>query len=106
VGARLGLALRVRTHVCVFCLPRAAACPCRARGTGIPGPRHDAAAKGDDSCRLDEQRDGLRHKSGMKAERGKGDPRAGYEGIIGIIGSPREMGAAATLTGGARGQGA
>jgi hypothetical protein len=36
----------VRTHAHESWHPRAAAWPCRARGTGISGPRHDAAAKG------------------------------------------------------------
>jgi hypothetical protein len=36
--------LWVRAHARGAWLPRAAAWPCRARGTGIPGPRHDAAA--------------------------------------------------------------
>jgi hypothetical protein len=32
---------------------------------------------------LDEQHDGLLHKSGTKAGREKGDPRAGYRRFIG-----------------------
>jgi hypothetical protein len=35
------------THARGAWLPRTAARPCRARGTGAPGPRHDAAARGD-----------------------------------------------------------
>jgi hypothetical protein len=76
--------------------------PCCAWGTGIPDPRHDAAAKGDGGCRLDERRDGLLHKSGTKAGWGKVDPRVGYGGIISIAGNMRETRAAATLTGGVR----
>jgi hypothetical protein len=41
-----GLAAQVRTYAREAWLPRAAAWPCRARGTGIPGPRHDAVAVG------------------------------------------------------------
>jgi hypothetical protein len=63
-------------------------------------------AKGDGGCGLDEQRHGLLHKSSMKAGRGKGEPRAGYGGIISIAGSTRETGAAATLIGGACWRGA
>jgi hypothetical protein len=36
----------VRAHARGAWLPRAAAWPCRARSTGDPGPRHDAAARG------------------------------------------------------------
>jgi hypothetical protein len=43
---RLGLAVWVRTHARGAWLPRAAAWPCRARGTGTPGARHDTAAVG------------------------------------------------------------
>jgi hypothetical protein len=43
--ATLSLAARVCTHARGSWLPRAAVWPCRARGTGIMGPRHDAAAK-------------------------------------------------------------
>jgi hypothetical protein len=49
-GAWPGLVARVHTHARGTWRPRAAAWPCRARGTGIPGPRHDAAAKGDGEC--------------------------------------------------------
>jgi hypothetical protein len=75
-GARLGLTARLRMHAHGSWVPRAAAWPCRARGTGIPGPRHDAAAEGDDGCGLDKRRGGLLHKSGTMAgwERG---PKAG-----------------------------
>jgi hypothetical protein len=43
--AQSGLAARVRTHARGSWCPRAAAWPCHARGTSIPGPQHDAAAE-------------------------------------------------------------
>jgi hypothetical protein len=43
---RLGIAARGRMHVRGSWLPRAVPWPCRARGSSIPGPRHDAAAEG------------------------------------------------------------
>jgi hypothetical protein len=49
-AARLGFAVQVRTHARGFWSSRAAAWPCRARGIGIPGPRHDATARGDGVC--------------------------------------------------------
>jgi hypothetical protein len=50
-GAQLGIAARGRTHARGSWLPRAAAWPCHARGSGIPGPRHDAAAEGATAAR-------------------------------------------------------
>jgi hypothetical protein len=69
VGAWPGLVAQVRTHACRSWLPRAAAWSSRARGTGIPGPRHDVAAKGDGGCRVQRRRDGSLHKNGTKARR-------------------------------------
>jgi hypothetical protein len=41
------LTARVRTHARQSWHPRATVWPCRAWGSGIPGPWHDAAVKGD-----------------------------------------------------------
>jgi hypothetical protein len=40
-----GFATRVRTHARGSWHPRTAAWPCRARGTGIPSPQHDAGVE-------------------------------------------------------------
>jgi hypothetical protein len=71
-------------------LPRAAAWPCRARGTGIPGPRHDAAAKGDGL----RWRKAARQVPAQERHRGRGigGPKVYYRGVIGITGSTRETG--------------
>jgi hypothetical protein len=77
-GARLALVVaRVRTQARGSWLPRATAWPCRARGAGIPGPRHDAATEGDGGCGLDDRHGRLLHKSGTRPDGGMGNPKAG-----------------------------
>jgi hypothetical protein len=78
--ARLGLGLASRHGSWP---PRAAALPCRVRGTGILGPRHDAAAEGDGGCGMSWGTMGPCIKSGTAAGWEKGGPKAGYRGIIG-----------------------
>jgi hypothetical protein len=56
--------------------------PCRARDAGIPGPRHDMAAKGDGGCGLDERCDGSLHKSSTMAGWERGLLRLGYGWFI------------------------
>jgi hypothetical protein len=80
-AARLGFAVRVRAHARGFWSSRAVAWPCRARGTGIPGPRHDTVARGDGVCGARRRRDGSLHKNGAKAGKGRG-PRDCYRGFI------------------------
>jgi hypothetical protein len=93
LGAQPGRAARVRTHARGSWLPRATAWPCRARGTGIPGPRHDATA-----VRRQRQRGktaARRAPAQEVAQRPDGEreyPRAGYGRVIGIAGSTREKG--------------
>jgi hypothetical protein len=81
--ARSGLAARVRTHARGFWFSRTAAWPCRARGTGIPGPRHDAAAKGDGSYGARRRRDGLLHTRWHGGRKGRVVLWLGYGGFIG-----------------------
>jgi hypothetical protein len=68
---------------------RAAAWPCRARGTGIPGPRHDAAAKGDGGCGSLGGTTGSCTRAARRPE-GKGNPRVGYRRSIDSAGSRGE----------------
>jgi hypothetical protein len=106
-AARLGLAARVRTHARGSWLPRAAVWPCRARGTGIPGPRHGAAARG--RWRWRARRAARRVPAQERRQGRKG------EGVLGVAtegssASPaardREGGdAVAALTGGLAGEG-
>jgi hypothetical protein len=111
-GAWPGHAAQVRTHARGSWRPRAAVWPCRARGTGIPSPRHDAAAEGDGGCGEDGGAMRLLHKRRHGGRKGEGVLRLGYGWFIGITGSSggREGAAVVKLTdgaeeGGARGSG-
>jgi hypothetical protein len=69
-AARLGLG--VRTHARGLWFSRAAAWPCRARGTGDPGPRHDAAARGGDGGGgKGSRRDGLLQRTTARRPEGR-----------------------------------
>jgi hypothetical protein len=74
---------RVCSHACESWRSRAAAWSCRARGTGIPGPWHDAVAV----RRWQQQgrwwRVGLLHKSATKAKRGEVVLALDYGGFFG-----------------------
>jgi hypothetical protein len=82
-----GLAARVRTHARGSWRSRAAAWPCRARGTGIPGPWHDAAAVRRRWQWGRRRRVRLLHKSGTKAKRGEVVLGLEYGGFFGNAGS-------------------
>jgi hypothetical protein len=73
-GTRLSLSAWVCTHARGSWLIRAVALPCRARGTGIPGPRHDIAGEGNGGCGLVGRRGRLLHKSGTRPD-GRGGPK-------------------------------
>jgi hypothetical protein len=89
---RLGLAAWVRTHARGAWLPRAAVWPCRARGTGIPGPRHDAAAGGRRRLRGAKQRVGLLQEQTARRPEGREVLRVSTEGSSAAQGSRRQQG--------------
>jgi hypothetical protein len=72
---------RVCTHAHGSYLPKAAAWPCRARGTDIPSLRHDAAAEGATAVA------GLTSSAMAPAQKvaqrpdGRGSPRAGLKRV-------------------------
>jgi hypothetical protein len=87
-AARLGFVLWVRAHARGFWSSKAAAWPCRARSTGIPSPRHDAAARGDGVCGgMVAARRVLAQKKRRQGRKGKESPTAGYGWLIGIASS-------------------
>jgi hypothetical protein len=86
-AARLGFAVRVLAHARGFWSSRATAWPCRARGTSIPGPRHDAAARGDGVCGGTVAAQRVPARERRQGRKGKEGPRDCYRGIIGIAGS-------------------
>jgi hypothetical protein len=65
--ARAWLMARVCTHARESWHPGTAAWPCRARGTAVPGPRHDAAVRCDSGGREYGGTTGSCNKSGTKA---------------------------------------
>jgi hypothetical protein len=85
--AWLGFAVRVRVHARGFWSSRATVWPCRARGTGIPGPRHDAAVRGDSVCRGTVAARRVPAQEAAQRPEGKGVLWPGYGGFIGIAGS-------------------
>jgi hypothetical protein len=82
-AAWLGPVLGVRTHARGAWLPRTAARPCRARSTGDPGPRHDAAARGRWRRRGQGRRVGLLQETNGTVAGGKGVLGFPYRGFIG-----------------------
>jgi hypothetical protein len=85
--ARARSMARVCSHVRESWNPRAAAWSCRTRGTGIPGPRHDATAKGDCGCGGAEAVRWVPAQEAAQRPDGRGSPRVGYRGFIGGAGS-------------------
>jgi hypothetical protein len=98
LGRRLGFMAWVCTHARGSWLPRAAAWPYRARGTGIPGLQHDAAMRGDGGCGARRRRVGSLHESGTMAGRERGslgfatDGSSAALGITAAAGGWRERG--------------
>jgi hypothetical protein len=82
-GSGHGLCVReVRAHARGFWFSRAAAWPCRARSTGGPGPRHDAAARGDGGSGGISGASGSCKKKWQGGRRDRG-PYGFYRGLIG-----------------------
>jgi hypothetical protein len=83
--------VRARTHARGSWRSRAAAWPCHARGTGIPGPRHDAAVVGDGGSGVRRRRVGFLHKETARRPEGREVLRVTTEGSSAAHGSRRQQ---------------